>query len=554
MVKTQKREYRVMPVYSNEIANEVFNIDKFQDLIKETNKSLVEIARILGIKTNSLRRFMKDEAFPMASTYKKIYTNFHKIYEDKKDKKFDKFYFSKIQKLDHLNLQQLLYICGYTANSMRNKLQRKKLEPSKFDALLFSNSASLVYDEDSILLFLNKIFDKIGNKIDPKVGIEYKLLEAVFFRYRNSPNKVKSGVQSISQMSINRIKKDIDKYIIEHNNKNEEKITIRNLHEIIFNKTDIQISEYSMYRLYRTNTESTTTNSRVISPKTFVALRNFFHSGLVEDYKEGKNKDLLLAYTTYNSLEEMSLSELIFVSGYTTTDIVPRDTINNDGEKIGHVEHNQFMTFLSVGGRRVLSTEDREKFFIAIANILKDQDITDKVVEKSYENTRIYIENTNKDKYLLRKKRMLEAESKEKSKDKGKDIQIDIPKQSKKRKLVDYSSESEFVSSESENESMGEQLASLDIGESSSRRLTRSRSLSTRNSVVHGRQLSNIEASSDFTEQDIEDIYSSPVLQWTNKKSRTDIFWYKRKTSEEELSKWDWNVNNTEHVTKRRRG
>lgn len=142
-------------------------------------------------------------------------------------------------------------------------------------------------------------------------------------------------------------------------------------------------------------------------------MRNFLSPKL-------EGEELLLKYTTYKSVTDMSLSELLYVSGY-----FPKDMFNKIKDKNIFKNLLQFKNFLSCYTRQNISYENKRKVYQAISELIKTP-IENIIVV--FKNTKNFQSTTNSDKFLLRKSRRdnkaQEKESELETYTKGKEIKL----------------------------------------------------------------------------------------------------------------------------------
>lgn len=356
----------------SEVSYKLFNIDKFQNVVnqiqQEKGYSIKEISEYLDIPYQSLFEYLdnEDPKYPEPDRYKKIYTNIRTIYTDSYNV-INEFYFCNRKKINEFNLQEFLYIHGFTINETKDRLYHDKQIPyDHTKVVLYGNNSSVIQDKDIVKFALGEL-----SKI---LKVELYILESIF--YENS-NKIKSKIDSNIVLFSQQLSYDLKKY------REDSGLSLVKLSDEIYKKTNIKISYNQLDHIIKQKAKS-------VFPINYIALRNFLSPKL-------EGEELLLKYTTYKSVTDMSLSELLYVSGY-----FPKDMFNKIKDKNIFKNLLQFKNFLSCYTRQNISYENKQKVYQAISELIKTP-IENIIVV--FKNTKNFQSTTNRDKFLLRKSR-----------------------------------------------------------------------------------------------------------------------------------------------------
>lgn len=426
-----------------DLGRELFDSDKFRDVIEEIIKkrykkiikkeAYAKIAERLNISYGILRDYISKNSrrCPSVKNYKEIYTNIRKIYQDPKGEVIDKFYFSNKKSISQLDLQQLLYIQGYLIEEIK---ESGEITASSLNFLLYRNASLVIYDGKIIESTINGLATLLKSKCNK---INYKLLDGIFLRDRNSKHRLVKDKNFIDYFSL---LNDLKVYIEDND------LLPDQLPDKIFDKLEITVSTITIERLTnkarlinkeKVKDKEKFKNTDIMTPKIFVILRDFLLEGDIEE------EDRLLAYTRYKSIESMSLNELIYVSGYALVDIAKK--FRHD-YVLGNV--SRLRAFLFVKKEHNLSDEETKKTLKILAEKIE---VSERDVTTCYERDKYNRDTINRENYEARNKGKSIIIEKDKgdiveNSRKGKDIISDIDES------LEYESESSDINTSRRNE------------------------------------------------------------------------------------------------------
>lgn len=291
---------------NKDIGRNLFDIKEFVRIVNEIKDkngwtSLQPVANLLGIDNAQIYAYCKGQYFPSTIIYKHIYEILQNRYPEFN---IDKFTFCIKKIFLELTFPELLYINGYTIEDVIKELEDTFNIPTRqIEYFFYGNRNSVLYDDKKILPFLDNLSSILSKKY--KI-LTVDLLKTVFYKHRNNNEKYLSPSDAINSSATKKLLEEFKKYL-----EGNRHISLQQVNNIVVKETNEKLGINYVSKLNKKMREEENTT---LYPHSYMVLRKFLNPKV-------DNKELLLKYTDYKILEDMSLGELLFVSGYIPEDI-----------------------------------------------------------------------------------------------------------------------------------------------------------------------------------------------------------------------------------------
>lgn len=356
---TKKKDKQTLNVLQHDYlkVDEIFDSNMFKLLIEDLrikrrgHLSVQFLEReICGVSTGKFNRYMAGTQYPNCKTYKSLYEYFAQLPEYQ-DEQIDEYYLCKIEK-SKIDLLELIFIRGFSTKSIYDELKARGIKKNTLNNFFYDNSGIAIVDMDRA--------DRYIKLIHARTKIKCDLLRKSFEKACKDQS-IFWGREAIEDMVLERLKKAFREYIERHPNLNTKKLAeminaSADIDDRISHKTIDPLCEKDDYKL---------------TPGKVRLLTRFLNPNLEGD-------QLMLVYTTYESIEELTMYELIYLNGYGMGDIV-----SSKNRK----EQSLFAKFLFRGVDCSMKLEERFKICDEIRVLLGIEEGDKHIIDNAYFNT-----------------------------------------------------------------------------------------------------------------------------------------------------------------------